>query len=284
MGRIKAFPYVFFHSLTSIEYYKEILKTKKSFTTKYFVALSALASLVITFAVSAVMTPAISSTIKNALDQFENMYPDDLVITSKDNTWQLNKPEPLIMEFPLFGDYMIDMPQNFIVFDKKGIITDLEKYDTMILVNEKNILVEGNERIETYPIKGMPEGEFTKERLSTALDNLVRYTALIQLIFVLVLGFFVLVYNYMFKLGHLFVLAALLWLFCVAADTKFKYTDLFRIALHTMTLPTVLELAIVSSGVNTGIPLVVWFFGLNLIYAVAVILALTKSGYLLKKK
>ena len=99
MKRAKAFPYVFFHSLTSIAYYREILKTKRSFSIKYFLGLATMASIVSALNLAIRVTPTVREAMNTVLYQMEAMYPNDLVIKTNNNAWEINQNEPFVIPF-----------------------------------------------------------------------------------------------------------------------------------------------------------------------------------------
>lgn len=275
MHKVKAFPYVFFHSLSSISYYKEILKTRFSFSIKYFLLLAALVSTISTLNLSIKITPIIRETTQNVLAQFRNIYPSDLVITSKNNEWAINKPQPVVLPFPIFKDDVADFPKNFIVFDKNGTVADVTAHDTLVLVNEKNILVHNTRKLEVYPIKEIPDGQFTKQRLDQALDNLEKLMELIEFIVVLFLALVIIFYNFIFRLIYLIFVGAFIWVLGHIVESKYKLSQAYRIGIHTMTLPIVVQLMIETAGIKFNMPL--WFLFLNLIFAAVVVLALAQG-------
>ena len=271
MKSVKAFPYIFFHSLTSITYYKDILRSNRKLSIKYFVVLASLASLVTSLNLAFKVTPNVRSTIDKVLSQMEAMYPNDLVIKTENNTWQINKPEPLVMPFVDAQEMeQQKLPKNFIVFSKQGTIDDLEKFDTFILVNEKNVIVRGSDKIESYPLKDVPNGEFNKQKMTTAINNLRGFLGFLEAGIIVLLSFFVILYNFAFRVVYLFVVAAIVWIIGIVASSNLTYRQSFRIGLHTMTLPIVIELMLLTANIQFRVPL--WFMLTNLLFALVVVL------------
>lgn len=276
MKRTKAFPYVFFHSLTSIEYYKDILKTRRSFSVKYFLVLASLATVITTLSYSVRVTPVVRTTINSVLTQLETMYPDDLVLTSKDNSWEINQDQPYILAFPpMEKTESTDMPENFIVFDKEGTIDDIDTYNTFVLINEKNILVKGTDRLESYPIRDIPNGEFSKGSLNQAITNVQSFVWLVELLIVVLLTFSIAIYQFAFRAIYLLFIGAFTWALSQVAGTNYTYKQSLRLSIHTMTLPIVVELMVTTASIQLNLPM--WFMMINLIFSAVVVLGLSKS-------
>jgi hypothetical protein len=246
MRKIKAFGYIYYKSLSSIQYYAEILRTDFSFSIKYFLVLGILASIASTANVAMQVVPEISSGIQNILMQAEELYPDDLVFESKDGEWSVNREEPYIVEFPagvdswtpeeeaaLVGatDESIPFPKNVVVFDHNGEINDMETLDTMILVNDANILVKNTNKIEAYPLGELPAGKLDKEGfvdVLVALGDFARYIPSIVVLFILlgtILGYVV------FRAIYLVFVGGVLWILSMFGDNKLDFASAYRVGL-----------------------------------------------------
>lgn len=276
MKRAKAFPYVFFHSLTSIAYYKEILKTKRSFSIKYFLGLATFSSLIIALNLSVRVTPAVRDAINTVLTQLEAMYPNDLVIKSKNNAWEINKIEPYIIPFPEMDEVSEDsLPKNFIVFYKNGTIDDLQKYDAFMMVNAKNVIVQSTNKIESYPISDVPDGEFNKQTLDAAIQNVKKVIGPIEVGVIVLMSFFVILYNFVYRAFYLFFVAAFVWIVSMISGASHTFKQSYRISLHAMTLPVVVELMLTTANADFNMPF--WFMLLNMIFAVVVVMSMAKQ-------
>ncbi len=162
MKKIKAFIYTFYKSLTSLEYYKDLLKVTLGFSIKYLLTLAVIGTVFATLALSTSVIPAVKSWTKTFVFEFKNVYPKDLEITITDNKWSLNKPEPYAIPTPTSlaktmeegpdqttnEEDKVAFPKNLIIFDKKGTIDQFEKGDTLVLVNENNFITKGKNKMK----------------------------------------------------------------------------------------------------------------------------------------
>jgi hypothetical protein len=65
------------------------------------------------------------------------------------------------------------------VFDSKGTIDDVAKYNTFVLVNQTNILIKSeNGKVEANPIGNLPEGTLTRanvDQFFVAIEGYAKY-------------------------------------------------------------------------------------------------------------
>ena len=265
----KAFFYVFYKSLAFPKYYKEILKTKTSFTTKYFLALTALAALTMAISTSITVIPQLQKTASEFISQIKDIYPDDLVISAQNNEWAINKEEPLIVTVPVLEEAQDDFPDNFIVFDHEGTVEDMDTYNTFALINSKNMLFKDAGGLSTYPLKDIPDGEIHKEGFVQMMDKLHSFISVLTYLFIVV-GFIPIFLILALTWGfEILVLSGVLWAISIIMATKMKFLNAVRVSVHTMSLPVVIT--VLASLLRFEIPLVGWFFVLHLIIGIVVL-------------
>ncbi len=285
MKKLKAAIYVFINSLTSPKYYQHIVETRFSFSLKYFAVLALIASLV-TF--SSTVKP-ITSDLKEAIGALEttalSAYPEDLVVTLKSGEISINQPEPYIFVMPKDlavepesaepADTTTENPSNFLVFDSAGTLNDLERYDTLILVNKTNILVQGNNKVEVYPLKDYPDGELTAETLRSLATKVRPFLNAIPYI---VLGFALLgtvLYYFGFRLAYLVIVSLVLMAVGSLRGLKLSFSKYYQVGLHAITLPLIVE--VLSDAFQYPINYPYWFLVLNVLIGIIGI-AYIKNG------
>lgn len=283
MKKIKAFIYVFYKSLTSLDYYKDLLKVTVGFSINYLLVLAIIGTIFTTLSLSGNVLPEVKSWTRTFLHEFKNIYPKDLEITVQDNKWSLNKPEPY--EIPVPKSLLKTMeesakpedfkekgafPKNLFVFDKNGTIDQLEKNNTLILVNENNFITQGKNKIEIYPLKDIPNGKLDQQVFNTFIDKLNQifsYLPAIVITFIIIFSF---IFQFVFRLGYLIIVAALLWIISKIMKSKLGFGELFRISIHTMTLPLVLDI-VLTKVFTFEIPFTWWFLVVNTTFSIIVI-------------
>ena len=267
-----------YKSVVSPKYYGEILKTPFEFSLKYYAVLVLIAAVITSVGTYFIEAPKIRSTFQNALSEAEKVYPDDLVFTIEAGEWEINQPQPLIIPFP--GTYTNEdkakLPSNLVVFDKNGTVGDLEKYSTAILVNEKNLLIKKAGEPGVYPLKDLPDATLDKGKVVGAIGDVRKVSGWI-LPPILIIPVFagLMVYYSIFRGAYLIIVGGLLFILGRALKDGVSYKSAFRIALHTMTLPVLIDT--VFSLINLQLPLTYWFLAVNLVMGVFVLREVGKN-------
>ncbi len=286
MKYIKALLYSFKKSLVSVDYYSEILETKFSFSYKYFVGLSMIIAFIYAGSFMAFDANRITDKINLTLQEVSKFYPDSLVITSVDGVITTNMEDPYIIKTP---DYIKEsglsyeteqntkFPDNLIVFDKKGTIDDMEKYNTMILINSTNILVKDPSKIQTRPTRNVPDFMLDKNKVEEKIQNLKKLTYIIPTVgLFVVLGISFVFYISIKFLDALFS-AVVVFIISSVIKTGYSFMDTLKIVLHTTTLPYILESFIIILKPNVPNYQSILFV-INIGLAIFVIYKLNKKG------
>jgi hypothetical protein len=274
MKKLRTFFYCFYRSATSPKYYSDILKTRPRFTVKYYIALTLLAALLTTFAISVRIFPIAKTDTLSFSEQFKNLYPSDLVITLKGGQWGVNKPEPVIIPFPKYSGSELGDFENLFVFYKQGTIEDSKTFKTLILVNETNLIVtDPSGTITSRPIKDLNDMEITASSIDKFSDMVLSYTPYLLMTVVAVRS----VFFYLFSnISSVFFIGVAVYISAKSSKKNLKFVESLRIGVHTLTIPIVMQVVLESAGF--ALPGSYWFFALNLILALVVTSKLSISG------
>ncbi|OGC70037.1 hypothetical protein A2415_01615 [candidate division WWE3 bacterium RIFOXYC1_FULL_39_7] len=286
MNRVKAFFYVYKKSLSSIGYYKEVVVNKFSFSLKYFLSLAILSALIVTVTVSIKTYPQITKTIDEMMSKVKEIYPQELVISTKGNEWSINVPEPLVIPFPdvdALENIPADatqpetqsIPENLIVLNHAGTVEDFENMKTLILVNEKNILIKEANNYSVYPIENLPEAQIDKAKFVGMVDGLKEFTKFLPYIISVLVFVGIVFYYLIFRLIYLFIAGFMTWLITFAFGSKLTYVQNLQVCLHALTLPITIEVIATTLGFNITIPF--WFALTNMIFAIFAIYTMSKN-------
>jgi hypothetical protein len=82
-------------------------------------------------------------------------------------------------------------------------------------------------------------------------------------------------YYGIFRIFYLLIVGLVLWVIGKVRNMELGYDKYFKIAVHTFTLPLVLDVIIKITNINFVLPF--WFFLINVIFGVMVILNLQKA-------
>ncbi|GIW69352.1 MAG: hypothetical protein KatS3mg101_0099 [Patescibacteria group bacterium] len=284
--KIKAFFYIAYKSIVSPKYYLEIFKTKFDFSIKYYAVLVLIAATITSAGTYLIEGPRARQYVDKTLNELEKSFPEDLVFTIKGGEWEVNKPLPLIFELPktemenTIRPEQETMPKNLVVLDKNGTVADIKNYDTMILVNEKNILVRKAGEPDVLPLKDMPDTTLDKSKILAATRNARVLAAwMIPLAIILFTFSGAVVYYAVFRGIYIAIVGGLIFgisrLMKVAVDFK----KALRIGLHAMTLPILMDVVLGFLNLVAVVPF--WFMFVNLLIAFLVLLEIKRD---IKKK
>ncbi len=266
LKKIKAFLYVAFKSMVSPAYYKEILKTPGQFSLKYYSVIVLIAATITTFGYCFTEFPTLTSSVKESLTKVGEAFPTDLEIKLTDGAWEINKDQPFIFPFPnntkINGE---KLPKNLVVFDKNGTLDDMEKYDTAFMVNGANFIAKQSGKTNVFPLKDFPNFTLNHDEFVKGLNNVSRLVWMIPAFLLVAVFSGLLIYYFLLRGLHVLVVGLMLFLVTLAAGKKLNFISSSRIALHSMTLPILIEVIVVSGRID--IPFDYWFLALNIVIA-----------------
>lgn len=278
MQKIKTFFYSFYKSTSSPKYYSDILKTKLGFSIKYLLALAILASLVSTTFSSIKSIPKAQRGINSLISTVRNAYPSDLVITIKSGSWTINRPEPFTVPLPKTSrSANAEGIENIIVFYKQGTIDDLTNFKTIALVNSANVLIRSgtNGSISNLPISSIKDTVINSILVNSILDKINKYFQVLPYFLPIFIFFGLMMYYFVIRGIYLFGVALLIYIFAKLNKKPLKYMDAYRIGIHTMTIPLIIE--VILEAIGFGIPIPFGFMLLNILPAVFVVTKLEKN-------
>ncbi|OGC45277.1 hypothetical protein A2V49_01615 [candidate division WWE3 bacterium RBG_19FT_COMBO_34_6] len=286
MKRLKALFYVYKNSLISIKYYRDLKDVRIKFSVKYFLVLAFAAVIISSINTAYHLIPKINMYAEKFLTEVSDLYPQDLEIKSSTGKWEINKPEPYSIPLPKSMQYEsgdFKMPVNLIVFSHNGTINDLKDLDTLILVNDTNIITRDERgKIEAYPLDSIPDGKVTRYQIDSLLSQLQKFINKIPVfIFILILigGSF---YYFLFRMLYLAVFALILMLIGNIKKLDVNYGMYFRVSTHSATLPITLEVLANVLGIGTGFGL--GFFVIHIIFATIVVINLSSQEKVVEPK
>lgn len=278
MKKLKAFVHVYKNSLTSPKYYKEVLKTDLNFSLKYYFMLVLFASILITTIETILVVPEIKNKIMGFAENSRQVYPEDLVIKIEGGEWTVNREEPFVIPMPKIPNESV--PDNAIVLYKEGTISDVDLFNTVVLVNDVNVVFRGANGIQARSLKDIPDIEVNKEAFDNFIDFLFSFTKFLPYIIFVATLLGLLVYFIFFRLLYSLFLGIIIYALALLRKGSIDYMSAYKIGLHTMTLPITFQVVLALYKSSLGLPL--WFFLLNIFFALVVLLKMEEPS--LKKK
>ncbi|MCA9308047.1 MAG: DUF1189 family protein [Patescibacteria group bacterium] len=295
MKQVKAFAYIFYKSITSLDYYKDVVNSEIGLSVKYYLSLAVIAS----FLTAGVIAGRITPNIQDSMDKFivdgKALYPQDLVITVKSGKLSINQPEPYIVKAPKFTQSLkqtsmethtersdaiekIEL-ENLVVFDANGELKDLETYKTLAVINSTNIIVRdfdiGRDVTNIFPIKDLPEGTFARKDFELFVQGAQNTLAYLP-VFILGAMFFALFFYFgLMRLVYFLYVGGFVWLIGKIRGFDLLFTSAYKISLHTFTAVLALEVVMIMLGVDLA--LAMWGFLLNLTLSIVALFWINKK-------
>ncbi len=282
MKKLKAAFFVFKQSLTEEHYYKDIIKMNLGFSIKYIFVMALLATAITLPKVAKPLLTDFKETLNSLSASMLELYPEDLIINIKEGKISINQPEPYYFKMPgELEEYSTteneeEYPENLIVFDSMGTLDDLDIYKTIVLVNDKNILIKESNSIEVYPLKDAPDTEVTKEKFAEGVSTLDKFIKVLPYIVLVMVVIISLVYYFGFRLVYLFPVAFILHLIGKSRNQKYEFKQYYMIAIHAMTMPLVFE--VIASLISLNVELPFWFMLLNLVVGILAVIKLEENN------
>lgn len=160
MQKMKTFVRTFIKSVSSPQYYAEVLRARFSFALKYFTVFHFFFALAIAIGATAVISLI---NFSNIADQALNNLPPDLIVRVQDGKLSINKPLPYFIVIPEQWQGHDNGLNNIVVFDSdKNVqgIADFYRYKTAVLVTEDFVYYMGSGRSDE--VRVMPIGNDMK--------------------------------------------------------------------------------------------------------------------------
>lgn len=277
MNKIKTFIHIFVKSLTSVDYYKDVLSSGLKFSLNYFITLSAI-SIVITATAGALrIAPTTANFVNDLTTQATQAFPQDLVIKVENGTWEINRPQPFIVAMPKDLVNLAKetstaevpapkIPQNLAIFNKTGTVEDIKKLDALMLVNEKNIITQDQDgNIQTQPLENLKTINLDKPAFDKAMAKAKELGGLIPVIIGLIIAVGSVIGAFIRAVIYLSFGGLVIWLISRATRLKWSFKQAYKVGLHTITAPLIIETLFSVLGISIASDY--WFFLINVALA-----------------
>jgi hypothetical protein len=201
-------------------------------------------------------------TIKAGVEEFENIYPAELVLTLEDGSLSTNVEEPYVIPLPKSLTENEDwdqeeMPQNLVVIDTSSdfSIDKMEEYNTLAWVTDNSFYMytEADGKVEAESFKDAPDAVIDKSKvdeLTATLSGaffgiLVAFALFMYVIMVILLVIGRLIFNV--------VLAFFGWVLAQMMNVKHDYGTSYVATMYAMTSSVVISMIMVWLSEWTGV-------------------------------
>lgn len=234
-------------------YYQELLSRPAKYSIKYFFGLALLAALILSIALSFSIVPLVRHFVSELSPNLLGAYPEELVVTVANGTFSANVPQPYYIDPP--HGYASELAKNgfahLVVIDTLSDVTPdrFSAYATLVWFAARHVVVadtNGQMKINEYE----PGTDFILDKakfatLVHAAEPYFKWAAPVVVAAVFV-GMSI---AQMFNLLYLVFGAVLIFLLGrFALKQKWTYGASYRIGLHALTLPILLDTALALFG------------------------------------
>ena len=259
------------NSLFNLGYYRQVKDAPLAFSVKYLFGLLTATALVFFLPLAAgivLILFNLPQTIRSVVKEAENIYPAGLVLTVADKKLSTNVPEPYYVS--LFGQ-----KGRFLTIDTKASPADFARLDSYLLVTKTSIVSDGS----TVPIGQIAkDGVLNQKTYLGWLRGFYPYLKYAPQFLAGTAIFLVTIGPVLagaaalpFRLAYLAVFCLLVTWPVRAGGFSYSFRQVYKMAIHASTLPTVFFTLLAVLGLSPAIPfgyslVLVLFFG-AIIYA-----------------
>lgn len=236
------------NSVTSKDYYRELVGKPFSHSLKYYCAITLLFGIIVTILGSAVLVPAVNNLLWGARGVVLSTYPSELKLTIESGEVKTNVAEPYFIKLPAFLQQALGRTKSLLVIDTRATTTPglLERYESFAVLTKKSLVYQ-DQGLGTFKAQNIPTDTsvtITKQNLGHLFDRLEPYFKFVTP--VIVLGIFMLVVLLMIAaMLYLLLVALLVWLLARANHWDLTYLKAYQLSLHFATLAFVVYWAVV---------------------------------------
>lgn len=278
--RVKDFINTAKRSLTDLNYYKEVVKLPFKFSLKYLFFLLFILTLISSLKFASILGFVIPKTpqlIAAAKDGVKSLFPSGLVLTVRDGELSTNVKEPYYIDLP--GVWGSPKDTHFITIDTKAKVDDIQSLNTLILLTKKSAVVkEKNNGLRVYPFSDIKETlVLDRDTYNQFVSRFLPYLDYLPKILIILLILGILVWPFvgagLWLIGELFYLlitSVILLLIATLMKRKIRYSKLYQMSMHALTLPLLISFSL-------------GFLGINLPFLIPTIILLLFMGFVISR-
>lgn len=246
MQKVKAFFHIFTRSLLpQTEYYQKVLKTKSSFSVKYFFALVFFLNLVFILFICTKINPIKIDSLLLNLNHSLSQYPNSLTISIKKGSLMTTYDRPYLL-------WMNEKTNKHLlaVVDEAADEDKIRDYNSVLLITKKNLVIKNYEdysRPIVLPLSGISDQVIDK----AAITNVGYYLSKVKQFFIpffvtTIIILIILLPIFSFLLNLIYVLIASLVVYLIyrlwgKKTHTITYGKTVKLAFHAITLPLTLD-------------------------------------------
>ena len=234
-------------SIFSPEYYGALLTRPASFSLKYYGSLGMLLAVLMTIALSLPIIPQINKVLRGLPTSLTAYYPDDLELRVQSGVVSSSVDEPYFLPLPREFEKNFGTSGGFthlMVIDTKTPVTleQFSAYESLFWISSRSIayMEDAGGKMSVSPIDPNASFVVNESNLSGWITQVEPYFHFISPVVVVAIFFF-LTMRFLLILMYLLFAALVVYLLGLVLGRKWGYGTSYRISLHAVTLPLLLE-------------------------------------------
>ena len=252
-------------------YYRELLAKPFSFSWKYYSALSLSLALLITIASSVPWVGKVNELLARLPERVYMYYPDDLTIEVRQGELSSNVVEPYFLPMPPALHKLSPQVsvENLAVIDTVTpfSLTQFKDYHALAWLSHDQIaFLDSNGAIKIQPIDKKVNLTMNEDALHTFMPKVAPYFKFVPPLLVLAVFCAFLIF-FGFNFIYLLFAALLIMLLGVLMKEKWSYGTSYRLGLHAITLPLLLNFLLMMTPLSfAAIPFLFTAILLTVVY------------------
>lgn len=259
MNTLKTFFYSLKRSMLDLNYYKDVADASFGFSLKYLWFLLLILTIVkaITFAGAYIYArPTVTPAVNRAVSYAQNLYPPDLKIKVQDGQLSTNVKEPFI--FDLDQNYKTGSNRHLLIIDTTGTIENYPYYNTYVLATRNAVVYPSKserdqiQETSVFYFRNLKNDIAVDRKIYDDIIGKIRPFAAKAVVFVdwfvaAGLLMFLILGSFGWTMAILFALlfmTAVVWAVSMIFRKGYGYQPLYRMGMHAVTWPILLEQAI----------------------------------------
>lgn len=176
IDKTKTFFYVIRRSLFDYEYLMSTLDASFGFSMKYLLSLIFVSSLILNIPTVIEANKGLGNIFEVVEYELLGVFEDGLEIKVNNGEMLINQEEPYTIPIKTESIEMQESGiDNLVVFDSEGTIDDVWEYRTLMLVNDKNIIVRKEEgRIESIQISDLENVVIDRSTATSIISEIAK--------------------------------------------------------------------------------------------------------------
>lgn len=277
MGKLSTFIRTLKKSAFSFSYYKDTLDARFSFSLKYFLLFGFILSTLLMLIIGLVLVPMISEFATRFKSRALTLFPSNLVIDIRNGELFTNTTDPFRMPLPyeLITDVppaISDQKQTYLLtIDTNASVEDFNSLQTFILLTKTHAVVRDNDSdFRVFSLRDAEDISIDQLKVNSLFEKILPLLGWMPIVVMAIIYFTLLSFFVFIRLMWLLMMALLLFPASQFMGLRLSYQKLYQIGLHAVTLPTLIQIFMLSLGLIPPIP---FFFSILFYLYVLVIFA-----------